>query len=80
MKAGPQVMLHVEFSHDASQSPKAVDYVNLAGKHKGKTQHGIYELDGPVLTVCMAAPGKPRPAEFQSIPGEDATLTTWKRL
>ena len=77
--AGPQVMLKVEFTCDLSQSPKAIDYLNLAGSNKGKTQLGIYERDGDVLKYCIAPPGGARPAEFESVPGDGRTLTVWKR-
>lgn len=79
VQAGPQVMLEVEFTYDPTQSPKTIDYVNLTGTNKGKTQSGIYKFEGDVLTVCIAAPGDPRPAEFESVPGDDRTLTAWKR-
>jgi uncharacterized protein (TIGR03067 family) len=77
--AGPQTMLKVEFTFDASQSPKSIDYVNLAGANKGKRQVGIYKFEGDVLTVCVAAPGAGRPSEFVSVPGDGRTLTSWKR-
>jgi uncharacterized protein (TIGR03067 family) len=77
--AGPQTMLKVEFACDASASPKTIDYRNLAGANKGKTQYGIYEFDGDVLKFCVAAPGAPRPAQFQSGPGDGRTLTVWKK-
>jgi len=77
--AGPQTMLKVEFGFDASASPKTIDYVNLAGANKGNTQYGIYEFDGDVLRFCVAAPGAPRPAQFQSEPGDGRTLTVWKK-
>ena len=77
--AGPQVMMKVEFSIDPSQSPQAIDYLNLAGANKGKTQRGIFDLSGDVLRVCVAAPGDPRPAEFASVPGDRRTFTVWKR-
>ena len=77
--AGPQVMMKVEFSIDSAKSPKAIDYLNLAGANKGKKQCGIFELAGDVLRVCVAAPGDPRPAEFTSVPGDGRTLTVWKR-
>jgi len=78
--AGPQVMLKVKFTSDASRSPKTMDYVITAGPNKGKTQLGIYELNGDLLTVCMSAPGSPRATKFESVPGDGATFTVWKRL
>ena len=77
--AGPQTMLKVEFSIDAKQSPKFIDYVNLAGALKGKKQAGIYSLEDGILTVCVAAPKSPRPVKFESRPGENHTLTVWKK-
>ena len=75
--AGPQVMLKFEFTHDASKSPKAIDYVNLAGPNKGKSQQGIYEFEGKLLKVHIAAPGAPRPTRFES--SGAGSLTVWKR-
>jgi uncharacterized protein (TIGR03067 family) len=75
--AGPQIMLKVDFT---SESPQAIDYLNLAGAHKGKRQAGIYKLEGDLLTVCIAAPGAARPKEFQSQPGDGRSLTAWKRI
>jgi uncharacterized protein (TIGR03067 family) len=72
--AGPNVMLKAEFTIDASASPKTIDYLN-----KGKGQHGIYEFEGNVLKIYMAAPGSPRPTGFEAVPGKGSTLTVWKR-
>jgi uncharacterized protein (TIGR03067 family) len=78
--AGPQTMMKVEFSLDASTSPARIDYLNLHGPAKGKRQQGIYRLEGDVLTVCMGAPGGARPGEFTSVKGDGRTLTAWKRI
>jgi uncharacterized protein (TIGR03067 family) len=78
--AGPQVMMKAEFTSDPSQSPKTIDYLNIAGTHKGKQQLGIYELKGNELKVCIAAPGAPRPAKFESTPGDGSTVTVWERV
>jgi uncharacterized protein (TIGR03067 family) len=78
--AGPQVMLKARFKSDPSKSPKTVDYVNTAGANKGKTQLGIYELKGDLLRVCMAAPGSERPTRFESMRGDGATFTEWRRI
>lgn len=78
--AGPQVMMKFDFHADALKSPKAIDYVNMAGANKGKAQLGIYEFDQERLTVCVAAPGAARPERFESVKGKGATLTVWKRV
>ena len=77
--AGPQTMLKVEFTFDPSASPQSIDYLNLAGPYKGKSQQGIYKFEGDVLTVCVSAPGGARPARFESVPGDARTFTVWKR-
>jgi len=77
--AGPQVMLKVEFTIDASTRPKAIDYVGLAGPNKGKAQKGIYEFEDGLLKMCVAAPDSVRPTAFRSVPGDGGTFTVWKR-
>jgi uncharacterized protein (TIGR03067 family) len=77
--AGPQTLMKMTFTHDPSQSPKTMDYVNTAGSNKGKTQLGIYEFAGALLQICMAAPGSPRPSKFESMPGDGRSFTVWKR-
>jgi uncharacterized protein (TIGR03067 family) len=77
--AGPQVMMSMRFTHNASTSPRTIEYVNTAGANKGKTQHGIYELDGDVLRVCVSAPDSPPPTRFESFPGDGRTYTVWSK-
>ena len=76
--AGPQVMLRARFTFDDSQKPHTIDYVNLEGANAGKPQAGIVELSGEHLSICMAAPGKPRPREFASTSGDGRSYTTWR--
>lgn len=77
--AGPQTMMKAVFMLDPSQSPKAIDYQNIAGSHKGKAQLGVYEFNGKVLKICMAEPGAARPTEFESTKGDGRALTVWTR-
>jgi uncharacterized protein (TIGR03067 family) len=78
--AGPQEMMRIEFTSDSSKSPKTIDYLNITGSNKGKTQHGIYEFEGALLKICISAPDTPRPSQFQSAPGDNRMLTVWKRV
>ena len=78
--AGPQVMLKATFTPGHSTKPATIDYVNLAGAAKGKSQSGIYELSGDTLRVCMSAPGGPRPSDFSSKPGDGRSYTVWQRM
>jgi uncharacterized protein (TIGR03067 family) len=77
--AGPQTMLKARFTLNATSHPRSIDYVNLHGSAKGKSQAGIYELSGNTLRICMSAPGKPRPGGFESKAGDGRSFTTWKR-
>ena len=77
--AGPQTMVKARFVLDRSANPRAIDYTNLEGASVGKTQAGIFNLSGDDLAICMSAPGKPRPADFGSKPGDGRSYTTWRR-
>ena len=76
--AGPQVFVNASFTLDNSRKPHVIDYVNLEGSNKGKSQAGIFELVGDSLKICMAAPGKPRPVNFSSKTGDGRSYTTWR--
>ncbi len=73
VKFGPQVVLKAKYAVDRSRTPMTMDYV-LAD---GRTQHGIWVLDGKHLKTCFGAPGQPRPGEFASTAGDGRTLTVW---
>ena len=77
--AGPQVILRVEFTSDASTNPKNIDYLNLVGSNRGKTQLGIYEFEGALLKICVAPPDAGRPREFESVAGDGRTFSVWRR-
>jgi uncharacterized protein (TIGR03067 family) len=79
IQAGPQTLMKMTFTNDASASPPAMDYVHIAGSHKGKNQQAIYKLEGSRLTICAAAPGSPRPKTFESTRGDGRSLTVWER-
>jgi uncharacterized protein (TIGR03067 family) len=77
--AGPQVMMKFELTTDESKSPRAIDYFHTGGSSKGKSQQGIYEFEGDLLKIFVSAPGCARPMQFRTTPGDDGTLTLWKR-
>jgi uncharacterized protein (TIGR03067 family) len=76
---GGQVMVHVKLRIDDSQSPIAVDYLNVGRSLTGTVSLGIMEWIGDEVRFCMAAPGEPRPADFSSEPGSSRTLSRWRR-
>jgi uncharacterized protein (TIGR03067 family) len=72
-----RVFFKANITLDASKRPKTIDYEMTEGLTKGKTQLGIYELDGDTFKSCFGKPGADRPAEFT--PGEGRTVSVWKR-
>jgi uncharacterized protein (TIGR03067 family) len=67
------------FKIDPTASPKAIDITITDGPDKDKTAKGIYELTDDTQTICMAAPGKPRPTEFVSKPDSGLILQVLRR-
>jgi len=74
---GGQVFMKAKFTLDPSKKPKTIDYQMTEGFTKGKTQLGIYELDGDTFKACFNSAGAERPTEFKS--GEGLTFSEWKR-
>jgi uncharacterized protein (TIGR03067 family) len=67
------------FTLAATKKPKSVDVMPLSGPDKGKTVHGIYELESDQHKSCFAPAGKDRPKEFSSKPGSGNSLFVLKR-
>jgi uncharacterized protein (TIGR03067 family) len=76
---GSQVFLKAKITTDPSKNPKAIDYQMTEGFTKGKTQLGIYELDGDTFKSSFSAVGAERPKDFTSKPGDGRTVSVWKR-
>jgi uncharacterized protein (TIGR03067 family) len=49
---------------DPEKKPAEIDFVILDGPNQGKTEKGIYVLEGNKLKICVADMGKDRPTEF----------------
>jgi uncharacterized protein (TIGR03067 family) len=76
---GARILFKAKFTIDVTKKPKTIDYAMTEGPTKGKTQLGIYELDGDTVKFCFAAPGNDRPTEFTAKEGSQRTLSVWKR-
>ena len=72
-------MIHALVRIDENQYPIHVDYYNLDGALKGAIQQGILKWSDDEPCFCMANPGAPRPADFNSGAGSGHTLSQWKR-
>jgi uncharacterized protein (TIGR03067 family) len=77
--AGPQTMLKATFTIDESKTPHTIDYMNIEGPNRGKSQAGVFELEGDTLRICMSGPGNARPRNFSSKSGDGRSFTTWLR-
>ena len=73
VRFGPQVMLKARYAVDRSRIPMTMDYA----LPDGRTQHGIWALEGGRLTTCFGSPGQPRPGDFEVAPGDGRTLAVW---
>jgi uncharacterized protein (TIGR03067 family) len=75
---GGQVVLHAKMRLDESQSPIAVDYLNI-GRGAKRVTAGIIELRGDVVRFCIAPAGGTRPTDFSSERGTGRTFSEWTR-
>jgi uncharacterized protein (TIGR03067 family) len=64
---------------DPSRDPRTIDVIPDGGKDRGERVRGIYKLEKDRLTICMAAPGQPRPREFKADKGSGCTLRRFIR-
>jgi uncharacterized protein (TIGR03067 family) len=69
------VVEEVTIRTDPAKTPKAIDGI-LANK---AIAPGIYKLEAETFTLCYAAPGKPRPTDFNANAGSGHKLSAWKR-
>jgi uncharacterized protein (TIGR03067 family) len=76
---GSSVVMRANITLDPSQRPKAIDYRVTEGASRGRTELGIYSLDGDTFTSCLAKPGNRRPTGFRTTFGDGRTLSVWKR-
>jgi len=76
---GRDVVTKARMSADPNKYPKVMDYVHLGGMMAGRSQQGIYELEGKILKVCSSPPGQPRPSDFSATAENGRTLAVWTK-
>jgi uncharacterized protein (TIGR03067 family) len=75
---GGQLMIDALVRIDESTEPISVDYHNLCGPAKGTAQSGIMRWLGDDAYFNIAAPGQPRPSDFDCPVGSGRTLSQWR--
>lgn len=76
---GGQLLMKAKVTLDPSKKPKSIDYRVISGPNAGKTQLGVYELNGDTVRFCFSAPGMDRPTDFTAKAGDGRTSSVWKR-
>lgn len=65
---------------DEGKTPRQITLQITDGRDRGKTQFGIYKVDGDTITVAMAPAGsKDRPATFTSKDGDSVNVSVLRR-
>lgn len=77
--AAGQVILNSRISVDSTSTPRTIDYELLEGPDKEKKRLGIYLVKDDMFLSCFGAPGRERPNDFSSSPGDRRVLSEWKR-
>ena len=65
---------------DPTVTPKTIDFKTTKGNNAGQTSFGIYEMTGKIRKLCIAEPGRPRPADFSATAGSGRMLVVFERV
>jgi uncharacterized protein (TIGR03067 family) len=65
---------------DRSKTPKTIDLEYVEGPAMGMVYHGIYEISGDVMKICVALNGGRTPAAFESPVGSETNLDFYERV
>jgi len=75
----PEATYDGQFTIDLSQSPSWIDIRFVEGPEAGNSSHGIFELDGDRLTLCLGVVGASRPTSFATSEGSGHALEHLRR-
>lgn len=68
------------FKIDPTATPKTIDLTFTDGPGKDNSQKGIYKFEGETQKICFAAPGNPRPTDFESKPKSGLLVQVLERV
>ena len=75
----PEASYDGRFTIDISKSPSWIDIEFVEGPDAGNASHGIFELDGDHLIICLGVVGASRPAAFETKPESGHALEHLRR-
>ena len=76
----PEANYEGVFTIDVDATPAQIDIEFVEGPEAGNTCHGIYELNGDRLTLCLGLAGASRPAGFVTTRGSGHALESLRRV
>jgi uncharacterized protein (TIGR03067 family) len=65
---------------DPSKNPKQIDFLHEEGPTKGKSDLGIYKIEGNTVTFCNEDAGKPRPTAFATKAGTTTSVIVIQKV
>jgi uncharacterized protein (TIGR03067 family) len=68
------------FIIDVDAKPAWIDIEFVEGPEAGNTSHGLYELHGDRLRLCIGLAGAPRPGSFKTARGSGHALERLRRM
>jgi uncharacterized protein (TIGR03067 family) len=77
---GSSAAVVLKIKLDTTKDPKTIDFTHMEGPDKGKTELGIYKLEGDTWTYCVADIGKDRPMAFAAAKGTKNAVLVLKRM
>ena len=81
VKEGDKVNDRFQFILHPGKKPKWIEFRFLEGKKKGRTDRGVYSLEGTTLRICIQEnPKGDRPTDFASKKGSEMSLVVLKKV
>ena len=74
-----KIEVQYEIKLDIDKKPKTIDFTNLIGENKDKTEPGIYAFDGDKLKLCLDEKRKGRPTVFEGKESETYSVIVLKK-
>ena len=75
----PEATYEGIFTVDVERTPAHIDIEFVEGPEAGDTCHGLYELEGDRLTICLGLAGSTRPKAFAAKAGSGHALERLRR-